>query len=146
MGYGSHYFFMEYNLLSLQQCFYEKKSEAGVFILLVALQINFKEKVELGLQMREAPRAIQLIALPHSFNVGVSLRVDHEAPVDVLLDGVEPPELPGHDDQDGGDVDQHQALKIRTEMTYDTMIVYNLYKVTLTSTNTKPTLVPSSSP
>ena len=72
------------------------------------------------------PRALhQINPLPHSLNVGVSLRVDHEAPVYVLLDGVEPPELPGHNHEDGGDIDQHQALS----QSWLVMIVYNLISV-----------------
>ena len=81
-----------------------------------------------------APRALhQINPLPHSLNVGVSLGVDHEAPVYVLLDGVEPPELPGHNHEDGGDIDQNQALS------QIVIIVYNLYNLSKYS----PTQTPS---
>ena len=47
---------------------------------------------------------------PDSLDAGGSACVDDEAPAEVLLDGVEPPELARHDDEDGGHVDQHQPL------------------------------------
>ena len=76
--------------------------------------------------MRDAPTPLHQIALPHSLDFRVSLRIDHEAPVDVLLNGVEPPELPGHDDEDGRDIDQHQALvwELWDEVTHDDSVQY----------------------
>ena len=82
----------------------------------------FKEKVGLyKIQSERRAHTTSPITLPHSLDFRVSLRIDHEAPVDVLLNGVEPPELPGHDDEDGRDIDKHQALvwEVWDEVTHD---------------------------
>ena len=50
---------------------------------------------------------VRLNIWPDSLDAGGSAGVDDEAPTEVLLDGVQPPELARHDDEDGGHVDQH---------------------------------------
>ena len=117
MGYVSHYILMEYNLFLLLHLMIPLPfsgiviSPSLFFISIVGCKIPSKRWGCTDYKKIVVPRALlQINPLPHSLNVGVSLRVDHEAPVYVLLDGVEPPELPGHDHEDGGDIDQNQAL------------------------------------
>ena len=84
---------------------------------------------------------VRLNIWPDSLDAGGSAGVDDEAPAEVLLDGVQPPELARHDDEDGRHVDQHQPLHTLLHWGQE-----DRRTGTLTRTNTSPTLVLSSKP